>query len=63
MIGSLPVSSVALYMTRPWGGMPLAPYDVWIGAYAGDVQSADAVRCAGPLDVEPDYSGARTMIE
>jgi hypothetical protein len=43
--------------------MPLAPFDVWIGGFAGDVSSPHARRCAGPIDTEPDYKGEAMVVE
>lgn len=59
------VSHVALNIYGPamWGeSSRLAPFDVWVGASAGDVSSARAAKCAGPIDEEPPLDGAGMLL-
>ena len=66
------VSHVALYLYRPWGGMQLAPFEVWLGSAPGVANvtvdggvsvHGDAVLCAGPIVDEPSHQGTPLMVE
>ena len=45
---------LAIYVYCPWGGMPLAPFGVWISPLTfGDTTSSQAFACAPRIEREP----------
>lgn len=69
------VSRVAIYLYKPWGGMRLAPFEVWLSSVPGAVAPTaiaegdtaavrgDAALCAGPVMDEPPHDGSAVVLE
>ena len=53
------VSHIAIYTHAPWGGMHLAPFEVYIGSGP----AVRSVRCAGPVTIEPSHAGVPSLLE